>query len=286
MASFNQFNPLHEIAQLSPTYPSSQISNTSIDKETLLNGYKKIHSIFTNQQRAIRDTYVQFSDFDETKYKTGLLNSYNIIHGIHKKQQDDIKTAYEQFSDFDNAGYKQKLLNSYNIIHGIHDNHQKALNTAFYQFSDFDNAGYKQKLLGYYNAIHSTFVKQQQDIQSALKQFNERSSLPPVASQAELDKLVKTIIKTPTIKNMENVMKLLGMLKDYPESKAMSLVIVTSLAFIKNEKNNPKLSGLIQKMNERLGSSINIPPSIIENDEQKVALLNMVQHENIKQLYM
>ena len=196
--------------------------------------------------------------------------------------------------------YKQKLLNSYNTIHSIHENQQKAIQTAYGQFSDFDNAGYKNELMGYYNAIHSIFVNQQKHIQSALKYFKEK---PPVAlgnthqpspslpqeneldKLDKLDKLIKTIIETPTKNNKENVVKLLELLKDYPKYKAMSLIIVSSLLFIDSEKTHPNLGELIEKMNERLGTSINISPSIIENDEQKKALLNMVHHEDIKQLY-
>ena len=269
-------------------------------KRKLLNSYNTIHSIHENQQKALKTAYGQFSDFDNAGYKKKLLNSYNTMHSIHENQQKALKTAYGQFSDFDSAGYKKKLLNSYNTIHSIHENQQKALNTAYSKFSDFDNAGYKNELMGYYNVIHSIFVNQQKQIQSALKSFKEKppvvpgntlqplppNILPPSLPQEnDLDKLIKTIIETPTQNNKENVVKLLELLKDYPKSKALSLIIVSSLLFIDSEKTHPNLGELIEKMNERLGTSINIPPSIIENDEQKEALLNMVQHENIKQLY-
>ena len=112
----------------------------------------------------------------QTSYKQDLLNTYKKIHSIFTAQQKTIQYAYEQFSDFENAAYKQKLLKSYNTIHSIHKNQQKAIQYAYEQFSDFD-AVYKQKLLKSYNTIHSIFVNQQKHIQSALKYFNAEAQL-------------------------------------------------------------------------------------------------------------
>ncbi len=80
-------------------------------------------------------------------------------------------------------------------------------------------------------------------------------------------------------------MKLLGMLKDNEKSKALSLVIMASLTFINNNRSDPNLGELIEKLNEILGPSIHISPSIIENDKQKNALLKMVQDKEIINLY-
>ena len=269
-----------------------QKSGQTSYKQDLLNTYKKIHSIFTAQQKAIQYAYVKFSDFDAV-YKQNLLKSYNTIHSIHKNQQKAIQYAYEQFSDFD-AVYKQKLLKSYNTIHSIHKNQQKAIQYAYEQFSDFD-AVYKQKLLKSYNTIHSIFVNQQKHIQSALKYFKEKTPppaqteltpvIPSSPQKNDLENLIITINKTQTVDNMENVMKLLGMLKNYENSKALSLVIMASLTFINNNRSDPNLGELIEKLNEILGPSIHISPSIIENDKQKNALLKMVQDKEIINLY-
>ena len=288
----------NKIKKMKDTYKKSQKERKrKRDRQDLLNSYKKIHTIFTNQQKAIQYAYEQFSDFDNAAYKQKLLKSYNTIHSIHKNQQKAIQYAYEQFSDFENAAYKQKLLKSYNTIHSIHKNQQKAIQYAYEQFSDFD-AVYKQKLLKSYNTIHSIFVNQQKHIQSALKYFKEKTPPPaqteltqatpvnPSSPQKnDLENLIITINKTQTVDNMENVMKLLGMLKNYENSKALSLVIMASLTFINNNRSDPNLGELIEKLNEILGPSIHISPSIIENDKQKNALLKMVQDKEIINLY-
>ena len=230
----------------------------------------------------------------QTSYKQDLLNTYKKIHSIFTAQQKTIQSAYVKFSDFENAAYKQKLLKSYNTIHSIHKNQQKAIQYAYEQFSDFD-AVYKQKLLKSYNTIHSIFVNQQKHIQSALKYFKEKTPppaqteltpvIPSSPQKNDLENLIITINKTQTVDNMENVMKLLGMLKNYENSKALSLVIMASLTFINNNRSDPNLGELIEKLNEILGPSIHISPSIIENDKQKNALLKMVQDKEIINLY-
>ena len=187
------------------------------------------------------------------------------------------------------TSYKQDLLNTYKKIHSIFTAQQKTIQSAYVKFSDFD-AVYKQNLLKSYITIHSIHENQQKHIQSALKYFKEK--LPPAAASAaapaaplsevnDIDKLIKTIILTSTVDNMENVMKLLGMLKDNEKSKALSLVIMASLTFINNNRSDPNLGELIEKLNEILGPSIHISQS----KEKRETLLKMVQYNEIKNLY-
>ena len=120
-----------------------------------------------------------------------------------------------------------------------------------------------------------------------MKYFKEK--LPPAAAPAaapaaplsevnDIDKLIKTIILTLSVNNMENVMKLLGKLKYDLNTKALSLVIMASLTFINKNRSDPNIGELIEKLNEILGPSIPIYQS-------KEKLLKMVKHEYIKTFY-
>jgi hypothetical protein len=271
----------------------------NIDKymQTLLSSYKSVYDIQQQHTASMKTAYNQFNDFDEEKYKRQLITSYKSVYDIQQQHTASMKTAYNQFNDFDEEKYKRQLITSYKSLYDVQQQHTASMKTAYNQFNDFDEEKYKKHMLELFKSINNKTLEQHKNIQFALNLLQngeENTNISTTTSKIvklgsllkgkDVDSLVKSIIQTPTKNNMNNVNKLLKMLSNDPKSKISGLVIVATLLFLEQEKQNAHIDKLIQKINNILGPTIKIPG--VSQKAEIDELFSTIEHENIRKLYV